>query len=199
MHPNPTFHPDDRALCDTLIDEVGFGMIFATTPDGPRVAHTPLLRAGAGIVQFHLARSNALTRHLDGATALIAVNGHGAYVSPRWYDNRDTVPTWNYVTLELEGVVEQMPEAALEAFPHIAIAKHESRLGGDVWRAEESSAPVWDGLLRGITGFAMQIAAMRPTFKLSQNKSLAERARIAPGLKAAGSPALAQRMRSLAP
>ncbi len=199
MHPDPTFRPDDRALCDTLIDEVGFGMIFAATPDGPRVAHTPLLRAGAGIVQFHLARSNALTRHLDGATALIVVNGPDAYVSPRWYDNRDTVPTWNYVTLELEGAVQQMPDAALEAFLHTAIAKHESRLGGDVWRAEESSAKVWNGLFRGITGFAMHIAAMRPTFKLSQNKSSPERARIAAGLEGAGSPALAHRMRSLAP
>jgi transcriptional regulator len=48
-------------------------------------------------------------------------------------------------------------------------------------------------------GFAMHIPATRPTFKLSQNKSPAERARIAAGLDAAGSPALAHRMRSLAP
>lgn len=29
MHPDPTFRPDDRALCDTLIDEVGFAMHIA--------------------------------------------------------------------------------------------------------------------------------------------------------------------------
>ncbi|MFN9633742.1 MAG: FMN-binding negative transcriptional regulator [Erythrobacteraceae bacterium] len=103
MHPNPLYRTDDRALCEGLIDEIGFGMVFAATPEGPRVAHTPLLSNGKGAVQFHLARSNALARHLDGETALIVVNGPDAYVSPRWYGNRDTVPTWDYVTLELEG------------------------------------------------------------------------------------------------
>ncbi|HEY7807874.1 MAG TPA: FMN-binding negative transcriptional regulator, partial [Croceibacterium sp.] len=43
MHPNPLFRTEDRALLEALVEEVGFGMIFAQTSDGPRVAHTPLL------------------------------------------------------------------------------------------------------------------------------------------------------------
>jgi transcriptional regulator len=198
MHPNPLFRTNDRALCDGLIETVGFGMVFAQTLDGPRVAHTPLLLTADGAVQFHLARSNALTRHLEGTTALIVVNGPDAYVSPRWYDNRDTVPTWDYVTLELEGRVRRIDDAALEAFLHAAIARHEGKLGGEPWRAEESSEQVWTGLFRGITGFAMEVTERRPTFKLSQKKSVAERARIADGLEAAGLAALAQRIRTFA-
>lgn len=197
MHPNPLFRSNDSALCDRLIDTVGFGMIFAATPEGPRVAHTPLLRSESGAIQFHLARGNALTRHLDGATALIVVNGPDAYVSPRWYDDRNTVPTWNYVTLECEGPVRQMADAELEAFLHAAIAKHETRLGGEPWRAEESSEKMWAGLFRGIVGFELAVQATRPTFKLSQNKPAATRARIADGLAAAGSPALADLMRDV--
>lgn len=191
MHPNPLYRTDDRALCESLIEAIGFGMVFAATPDGPRVAHTPLLSNGEGAVQFHLARNNALARHLDGATALIVVNGPDAYVSPRWYDNRDTVPTWDYVALELEGRVRRMDDAGLEAFLHAAIAKHETRLGGEPWRAEESSEKVWSGLFRGIVGFELEVLAWRPTFKLSQNKPPETRALIAEGLAAAGSPALA--------
>ena len=48
MHPNPLFRTDNRALCESLIADIGFGMIFAATPDGPRVAHTPLLSTGGG-------------------------------------------------------------------------------------------------------------------------------------------------------
>lgn len=198
MHPDTIYHPDDRALCEALIEDVGFGMIFSATRDGPRVAHTPLLRAEDGTVQFHLARSNALARHLDGTTALIVVNGPDAYVSPRWYSNRDTVPTWDYIALELEGRVQQMPDEALEAFLHTAIAKHEGKLGGEVWGAEESSAKVWGGLFRGIVGFEMEVRAWRPTFKLSQNKPAEDRIRIAAGLEAAGSLALADRVRGFA-
>lgn len=199
MHPDPVFRHDDCSAHEALIAQVGFGIIVAMTPDGPRVAHTPLLSTGNGIVRFHLARSNVLSRHLEGSTALIVVNGPDAYVSPRWYANRDTVPTWDYVTLELDGQVRRMADEGLEAFLHAAIAKHETRLGGEPWRAEECSEKVWNGLFRGIIGFEMDVLAMRPTFKLSQNKPVADRARIADGLEAAGSPALSHMVRSFAP
>ena len=197
MHPNPLYRTEDRALCESLIDEIGFGMVFAQTPDGPRVAHTPLLRTGDGAIQFHLARGNSLTRHLDGTTALIVVNGPDAYVSPRWYAHRDTVPTWDYVALELEGRVRRMADEGLEAFLHAAIRKHEGRLGGEPWRAEESSEKMWSGLFRGITGFELEVQAWRPTLKLSQNKTPEERARIALGLETAGHAALAHLVREL--
>ena len=198
MHPNPLYRSDDRALMEQLLDEIGFGMVFAATPDGPRMAHTPLLSTGDGAVQFHLARGNALTRHLAGSEALIVINGPDAYVSPRWYGNRDTVPTWDYIALELEGRVRRMADEGLEAFLHAAIAKHEARLAGDPWRAEESSEKVWSGLFRGIVGFELEVLAWRPTIKLSQNKPPEDRIRIAEGLEAAGQPALAHLIRSFA-
>lgn len=198
MHPNPLYRTEDRALMESLVEEIGFGMVSAQTLDGLRVAHTPLLSTGDGAMQFHLARGNALSRHLEGANALIVVNGPDAYVSPRWYDNRDTVPTWDYIALELEGRVRRMADEGLEAFLHAVILKHEGRLEGEPWRAEESSAKVWNGLFRGIAGFEMEVLAWRPTLKLSQNKSSEERARIAAGLEAAGHGALGHLVRSLA-
>ena len=198
MHPDPRFRAN-LAACEQLIAEVGFGMIVAATPEGLRMAHTPLLSAGRGVVQFHLAARNALTRHLSGgAEALIVVNGPDGYISPRWYGTRDTVPTWNYVTLECEGPVTRMADDGLEAFLHAAIAKHEARLGGEMWRAEEASAKVWEGLFSGIVGFEMAVHDWRATFKLSQNKPPEDRVRIAAGLDSAGAVALADRVRGAA-
>ena len=172
-------------------------MVFLTTPDGPRVAHTPLLSTGDGAVQFHLARGNALTRHLDGATALVTINGPDGYVSPRWYADRNTVPTWDYIALEMEGRVRRMDEDGLEALLHAFITKHEGRVGGEPWRAEEAGQALWTSLLRGIAGFELEVQAWRPTIKLSQKKSPEERETIAAGLETTGSPALAQLMRTL--
>ena len=197
MHPNPAYRSEDRVLFETLIDGVGFGMIFATTRDGPRVAHTPLLRAGEGAVRFHLARTNALAPFLAGARALIVVNGPDAYVSPRWYDDRDTVPTWDYLALEMEGTVRPLADEELEAFLHAAIKRHETRLGGEPWRAEESSERTWTGLFRGIVGFELAIEHRRPTAKLSQKKNAKERARIAAGLEKAGAPELGRLVREM--
>jgi transcriptional regulator len=199
MHPNPLFRSEDRALMEALIDEVGFGMVFAGTPDGPRVAHTPLLSTGDGVIQFHLARGNGLTRWLDGETALVVINGPDAYVSPRWYADRATVPTWDYVALELEGRVRRMERDGLDAFLYALIEKHEGRLGGEQWSAEETPRPMWDKLLAGIVGFELEVLAWRPTLKLSQKKSAPERETIAAGHEANGAPALAQLMRTMVP
>lgn len=201
MHPNPLFRSEDRALLEALIDEIGFGMVFLTTPDGPRVAHTPLLSTGDGAIQFHLARGNGITKWLEGETALIVVNGPDAYVSPKWYADRATVPTWDYVALELEGRVRKMDGEGLDALLYALIDKQEDRLaettGGDRWRSEEAPPELWRKLHRGIVGFEMEVLAWRPTIKLSQKKSPTEREAIATGHEAAGAPALAHLMRTL--
>ena len=203
MHPNALFRTDDRALLESLIEEIGFGMVFAQTPDGPRVAHVPLVSTGdkdsGGALQFHLARGNALTRHIAGATALAVINGPDAYVSPRWYSDRGQVPTWNYVALELEGPVREMDGDELYGLLETIGDKQEARIAaGEPWRPEEVSRDLWDKLARGIVGFELEVRAWRPTFKLSQNKPAGERLRVADALEAQGSPAVAGLMRRFA-
>jgi transcriptional regulator len=198
MHPDPTFRADDEALLSWLFDEVGFGTVFAQTADGPRVAHTPLALGPDGVIRFHLAKRNLLTPQLDGAQALIVIDGPQGYISPRWYANRDTVPTWNYVALELEGRVSVLDEAGLEEMLHELIVRHEGKLSGEGWSAAETSERVWAAQLKGIVGFELAVTASRSTVKLSQKSSAEERERIAAGLVSASNPALAEWMREAA-
>ena len=199
MHPNPAFRRDERALHEALIDQVGFGMVFLTTPDGPRIAHTPLVSTGDGAVQFHLARANALTRHLPGATALAVVNGPDAYVSSRWYDDPNKVPTWNYVAIELEGPVRQMEEEGLVGLLETLSSRHEGRIatGGEPWTMDKLTPQAMRAQLRGIVGFEMEVMAWRETVKLSQNQPADERERVAAALEAEGSLGVAELMRTL--
>jgi len=199
MHPNPLFRSEDRDFLDALIGEIGFGKVFLTTPDGPRVAHTPFVLKEGGRLCFHLARSNALTANLDGARALALVDGPHGYVSPRWYENRATVPTWDYVALELEGPVRKLADDELEALLHELIVKHEADLGGEAWEASETPEDIWAALLKAIAGFELQTETTRPTIKLSQKKSSAELARIAEAHAANGNEALADMMRQEMP
>ena len=200
MHPNSAFRCEDRAVHEALRDESGFGMVFAQIPDGPRVAHTPLIASGAGRVRFHLARGNALAKHLDSATALLLINGPDGYVSPRWYADGGkggAVPTWNYVALELEGPVRRIAESELLALLEALSARHEARVSeGVAWTMDKLSQPKLRRLLTGIVGFELEIEAWRPTYKLSQNKSPEERSRVVAGLETAGQPKLAALMRA---
>ena len=184
MHPNPLFHSDDRAMIEAMIAQVGVGTVFGQTRTGPCAARTPLIVHGAGRLQYHLAKSNPLVDGLDGGSALVTVDGPDGYISPRWYAKRDTVPTWNYVSVEAVGTVRKLDDDELEAFLHRLIDLHENRLGGDRWDASEASTGTWGRLFGGIAGFELQVEAYRPTIKLSQDKPAEVRRHIAAGLEA---------------
>ena len=198
MHPNATFRWDDRAAMRALVSEIGFGALFAATPDGPRVAHVPIVWDGEDHLLFHLARGNALTRHLDGAQALFTVTGPDAYVSPDWYGlDHNQVPTWNYVAVELEGTVAPLDRDGLIAQIDALAAVHEARLAPKpAWTRAKMDDKAFDAMLRGITGFALRIQAWRGTRKINQNKPDAARLAAADALTASGRPAIAHWMRN---
>ena len=200
MHPNSAFRSEDRALFEALVAETGFGMVFHATPDGPRVAHVPLLLTDEGTLRFHLALGNALTRHLDGAQALAVVNGPDGYISARWYSDPDQVPTWNYIALEMQGPVRRMDRAELLALLEDVSGHHEARVAdGTPWTMDKMARTKRDRMMDMIVGFELTIEAWRPTFKLSQNKSPEERACLIAGLNSEGAIALATLMEQLAP
>jgi transcriptional regulator len=199
MHPNQAFRWEDRAGMRDLVAGVGFGSLFASTPDGPRLAHVPAVWDGDDRLIFHLARGNALTRHLDGATALFSVIGPDGYVSPDWYGlDHNQVPTWNYLAVELEGTVEKLGEAGLIAQIDALVAAQEAQLAPKpVWTRDKMDSKAFAAMLRGITGFALTVQAWRGTVKLGQNKPEAARLAAADGLAAAGRPAIAELMRQI--
>ncbi len=199
MHPNSAFRPRQVDLAELLVREIGFAAIFAATPDGPRVTHAPVvLSDDRSTLQFHLARGNALTRHLDGETALAVVQGPDAYVSASWYADADQVPTWNYVAIEMEGTVSKLGDAALIAQLDMLSASHEARVGANPpWTRDKMNPALFSKMTGAITGFELRITAWRPTIKLSQNKPADERNRVIAGVEASGHGALAQLMRHL--
>ncbi len=190
MHPNAAFRMDEAAMRDFVVEE-GFGMLFATTPEGPRVAQVPVVLGDDGHLRFHLARTNALTPHLDGTTALFVASGPHAYVSPTWYGaGPDEVPTWNYVSVEVEGTVRPIDRAGLIQQVEAMAADYESH---PHWRLEQVAAHKAEAMLGAIRGFELVPEAWRGTAKLSQNKPQAVRERV---IAALGDHPLADRMRT---
>lgn len=199
MHPDPKFRPQQDDLPALFVREIAFAGLFADTPDGPRVAHAPVvLSDDARTLRFHLSRGNGLTKHLDGAKALAVVQGPDAYVSASWYAAPDQVPTWNYVAIEMEGSLRKLDDTELVAQLDALSAQHEARVGADPpWTRDKMSPASFSRMTGAITGFEMRIVAWRSTLKLSQNKSPAERERVAAGIEASGHGALAHLMRQL--
>jgi transcriptional regulator len=199
MHPNRTFHWHDREAMLAFVGDVSFAHIFAQTPDGPRVAHAPVVVTREGNLRFHLARSNALTKHLDGLTAVASVAGPEAYVSPDWYGSDDQVPTWNYMAVEAEGRVRRLGETDLVAILDDLSAAHEARLlPKKPWTRAKMTPGRFEAMLPAILGFELTVEALRGTAKMGQNKRPQEMEGAAAGLEAAGRASVATLMRAFA-
>ncbi len=199
MHPNAVFRWDDRDALRIFAREIGFGVLFATTPDGPRVAHVPFVFLDEDRIAFHVARGNGIAKHLGGAEALFVVNGPDAYISPDWYGlDHNQVPTWNYLAVELQGQVTKLDQDGLVAQLDALSAEQEARLAPKPeWTRAKMDATVFDKMTGAITGFEMRITAWRSTAKLGQNKPAEARARVADALDAQGRKAIAHLMRNL--
>lgn len=198
MHPHPAFRWEDRTAMRALVRELGFGTLFAATPDGPRVAHVPVVWLDDDTLGLHLARGNGIVRHLDGGAAVFSALGPDGYISPDWYGlDGNQVPTWNYLAVELEGVMRQMDHDGLVAQADQLSAEQEGKLDKAPWTRAKMDPALFDKMTRGIVGFRLEITAWRGTLKLGQNKPDAVRLAAADGAQASGRRGIAHWMRSL--
>ncbi|MET0371819.1 MAG: FMN-binding negative transcriptional regulator [Sphingobium sp.] len=196
MHPDPHFRWTDRTDLRAFVAAHPFGLLFAPTPDGPAVAHVPVLWLDDERIGFHLSRGNRIAGHLDGARALFVANGPHGYVSPDWYGMDDQVPTWNYVSVELEGMVTALPPARLPALIDALSDASEARLAPKpVWKRAKMDAEKFDRMMGAIIGYELRVDQWRGTRKLGQNKPAQARAAAADAMEAAGDAAIAALMR----
>jgi transcriptional regulator len=199
MHPDPKFRWQDRDAMRAFATEIGFGMLFAATPDGPRVVHIPFVFLDDDRIGFHISRGNGIVRGLQSGEALFVVNGPDAYVSPDWYGLPDQVPTWNYLAVEMQGMVTKMDRETLIAQADALSLQNETRLAPKLaWTRDKMADGMFDRMLGGLFGYEMRVTAWRGTAKLGQNKPPEARARVAAALDARGQRAMALLMRDLA-
>ncbi len=176
MHPNAAFRMDEDAS-RAFVAEEGFGMLFVVTPAGPRVAQVPVVPTSDGALRFHVARANAVTAHLDGATVLFVVQGPHAYISPRWYAaGPDEVPTWNYLSVEVEGVVRALDRTGLREQIDALAAIYEDE---PQWAVDQIDPKKAEAMMDAIAGFELAPTTWRGTAKLNQNKPAEVRTRVA--------------------
>ena len=192
-HYTPThFTTDDRAAIARLMHEHSFATLVTPAAPEPLVSHLPLLLVPGcephGKLLGHFARANPHWQQVREVQSIAVFHGPHAYVSPSWYSEPDRmVPTWNYATVHAHGVLE-IVEDAVEAQGIIAAL---------VQRFEASRPAPWkfvrdqrerDVLMGAIVPFRMRIRRIDAKFKLSQNRSSDDRARVIAALRAEDHP-----------
>ncbi|WP_437731668.1 FMN-binding negative transcriptional regulator [Sorangium sp. So ce1335] len=183
----------DRQL--DLIEAHGFGCLMVQDGQGGiEIAHLPfVLDRGVGPhgrLRAHVARANPIWRlATDGRPVVAVFSGPHGYVSARWYEEPTRqVPTWNYAVVHAHGRASgPMDRDDLSALLDDLAAIHE-RGAAEPWSTRALDRELHESLLQGIVGFAIAIERLEGKFKLSQNRSPADQARVARALAERGRP-----------
>jgi transcriptional regulator len=187
MHPSPAFRVEDEAVLTAHLAARPFVTLAAVVAGRPLVAHAPVVvrRLPGGLtLDFHLSRGNALAPALEAGFRAVAVSlGPEAYVSPDWYEDKDQVPTWNYVSVEAEGPVAALDDAGLVALLDALSVQEETRLlPKRPWTRAKMSAGKFEKMTRMIIGARLTVERLEGITKISQNKAAADRAGVAAAL-----------------
>ena len=187
MHPARPFRVEDREALLGFLREHPFVTIAASVGGRPMVAQAPIVVREMHdelVIDFHLSRGNILAPHLvQGFRAVMLATGPDAYISPDGYESADQVPTWNYLSVEAEGLVAVLDEAELVAQLDSLSEQEEARLAPKpLWTRHKMAPGKFEAMLRGIIGGRLFVDRLEGTFKLSQNKGEADRLGAAEGL-----------------
>jgi transcriptional regulator len=178
-----------------LIHEHPLGTLVTLQPDGLDACHIPFEIAPAsaaaphGTLRAHIARNNPLWRSATPAVdALIIFQGPQAYITPSWYAEKQAsgkvVPTYNYATVHAYGPLRIIDDAAwLQALLERLTNRHEASRAQhffDIVRRRIADLP----RLGAIIGIEIPLRRVIGSWKASQNRSDADRATIAAGLRA---------------
>jgi transcriptional regulator len=147
---------------------------------------------GPGILRAHVARANPLWRESsrgDGES-LVVFQGAQAYISPSFYPSKaehgKVVPTWNYIMVQARGTLRAIDDAAwLHAFVTRLTDRHEAQRAKP-WAVSDAPADYIETMLRAIVGIEIVLTSLVGKWKVSQNRSPADRAGVARGLADAG-------------
>jgi transcriptional regulator len=143
--------------------------------------------ATPGVLRAHVARANPLWKEArDDVDALVVFQGPHGYVSPAWYPSKaehgKVVPTWNYVMVQARGRLRAVDDKSwLRAFVTRLTDHHE---GGRTapWAVTDAPADFIEATLGAIVGIEIPLSSLVGKWKVSQNRSAADRAGVAAGL-----------------
>ena len=161
----------------------------------PEANHLPLLidpqPTPRGTLRGHVARANPLWRQRhEGREALVIFQGSQAYVTPSWYAaKRETgkvVPTWNYAVVHARGplIIHDDPVWLRDLVSRLT-AQQEAPLA-QPWGIDDAPPAYIEQMLQAIVGIEIPIAHLEGKWKVSQNRSAADRDAVVAGLQARG-------------
>ena len=191
MYSPPYNRVEDRREWVDFMRANSFALVVTATGGAPKASHLPVTVAdGAGglVIHSHMAKANPQWQEFFEDEVLVVFSGPHAYVSPRWYEAVERVPTWNYAAVHAYGKVRVTTDKAVK---HASQRRLVAELDPE-WlpKFDALGADYIERMLDGIVTFDVEVTRMETRWKLSQNRGRREQELIAAELDKAGDPML---------
>ncbi len=113
--------------------------------------------------------------------------GAFAYISPSWYPSKaehgKVVPTWNYVAIHASGRFEAIEDAGWLRDHLDRLTELNEQPRDEPWAVSDAPDTFIDGLARAIVGLRMTVKDLQGKWKMSQQRSEADRLGTIAGLE----------------
>lgn len=170
MRHNPSFVIDDPQEVRRLIRENPWATIVAGTAKGLVASHYPVLleenRDEISIVS-HVGRPDDRLLELGSSEMLVIIQGPHGYISPGWYGDLKSVPTWNHATAHLYGTPEILSDEENWQVLGTLVGHFEGRMPHPKLLEDDDENRQ---LATGTVGFRLVVTRFDARLKLSQNK-----------------------------
>jgi transcriptional regulator len=180
MYSPPYNRIEDREELLEFMRANSFAILVTATGGTPVASHLPVTLGDgqAGIViHSHMAKNNPQWQEFFDDEVLVVFSGPHAYVSPRWYADRERVPTWNYAAVHAYGKVRLGEERKAK---HAAQRELVAQLDPQWLPQFDALRPEYvENMLNGIVNFDIAVTRLETRWKLSQNRGRREQELVA--------------------
>jgi transcriptional regulator len=196
----PHFEQTDADAVREVVEAFPFATLITTGTDGIVANHIPLQWAPDesehGVLRGHVARNNDVWRLTDPDIEVLAVfQAPDSYVTPNWYRSKEethrVVPTWNYAVVHAYGGIRFIDDPKWLRGVLGRLTRDMEAGEATPWRMAQAPADYLETQLDSIVGVEIEISRILAKWKMSQNRTDADREGVALGLRARGDAAAA--------
>ena len=181
MYIPKAFEEKEQLKIKEFIENNSFGILFSQNEQGPFATHLPFLLEEDCLIS-HFAKANPHWKLLDDQEVLIVFHGPHAYISPAWYGEENTVPTWNYTAVHIKGEVKIVQDIARAKEILDKTIQYYEQYEGTNWSVDMDASFV-NSLINGIVAFEVSIESVEGKWKLNQNHSIKRQQNTVEGLQ----------------
>lgn len=186
----PHFEQTDPDTVASFLGAHPFGTIVVQLDAGLWPTPLPLIYRPApqnwGSFVCHVAKANRMWEANTEQDVLVIVNGPDGYITPNWYatkaESHEVVPTWNYAAVHAWGRMTVHHDAKFKRMAVGMLTQTHERNSTVPWKMGDAPQEYLADQLEHIVGLEISIERLVAKWKLSQNRSDADRAGVLSGL-----------------